>query len=125
MRKTSHTRRRLWPAGLIGLLIGMAFATSAAATTPRVAARSASAYTRLYADFHRMLTLPGSLVKADQRRFEKSTAPCLTRALTALLVAEAPGSADAAAATAAYKPLVYEVAFQMIMQSSKPLMTPY
>jgi hypothetical protein len=71
------------------------------------------------------VTLPSSRIKADQARFEKASAPCLTKAFTANLVAESSGGTDTSAAKAANKPLLYEAVFQLIMQSSRPLMNPY
>lgn len=72
-----------------------------------------------------MLTDPSSQIRADQLTFEKNTGPCLTRVFTALIVAQSPASTGASAAQAALKPLLFEAAFQMIMQSTKPLLTPY
>lgn len=113
----------LLPAAVLGLLVAVAFSTSAVASAPRSSAHSA--YSQLFRDFHRILTKPGSQIRADQRRFEKNTAPCLTRVFTAIIVDQSPGSTSAGAARAAVQPLLIEAAFQMIMQSAKPLLTPY
>src|SRR5579875_677329 len=121
MRK--HHFSSLVLAGLVGLIVAASFSASAVAAAPHTSAQSA--YAQLTAGFHRMLAVRESQIKAHERAFEKGSAPCLTRAFTATLVAEAPGSTDASAAQAAFKPLLYEVAFQMIMQSGKPLITPY
>jgi hypothetical protein len=121
MSKLHFSRTLL--AGAAGLSAAVALAASAAASTPRISVQSA--YKQLYGDFHAMVTASDSQIRADQTKFEKTTRPCLTKAMTALMVAEAPGSADTAAAQAAYKPVLYEATFQMIMQSAKPIVTPY
>jgi hypothetical protein len=117
-----HFSGSLVAACLSGVLLAVGVSASAVAAPT---ASASSVYSQLSGDFHAMLTTPSSQIKADQIRFQKTTGPCLTRALTALTVAQSSGGADASAAKAANRPLLYEAAFQMIMQSSKPIINQY
>jgi hypothetical protein len=117
-----HSLSRPLAAALLVLALAVGLASSAAAA-PRASA--ASVYSQLSGDFHAINTVSSRQIKTAQHAFEKGASPCLTKAFTAVIAAQAPGAANASAAKIAFKALAYEAALQMVMKSSRPLLKPY